>query len=103
MLLGSRQFAITEIRTIPINYSDWVMPGYALASVVATISAPAVPTITSSVGAIVIDPVQMTAYINLNCGTVVNETFTLLVVAKDTYGQLVNDQLNITIVAPGAT
>lgn len=100
MLLGTRQYATNDVRAIKVNYTDWLIPGYTLSSVTATIS----PTtgILSTVGTIILDPIEMTAYITLRCGSV-NETFTLLVVAKDTYGQTINDQLNVNIVAPGAT
>lgn len=102
MFLGTRRFANNDIRTLVVNYSDWVMPGYALGSVTANVAAGAAPPTQSTVGNIVTDPVEMTAYINVNCASV-NETFTLNVVATDTFGQEVNDTFTIIIDSPGAT
>lgn len=101
MFLGTRRFANGDIRTIRINYTDWLMLGYALQSVTANIAAGAAPPTQSTVGAIVTDPVEMTAYININCAPV-NEIFTLNVIATDTFGQTVNDTMSIEIVNPGA-
>jgi hypothetical protein len=101
MLLGSRQYALNDVRVIRVNYKDWLVPGYVLLSVTAAIS----PTtgITSTVGAVQLDPTEEIAFITLNCGTVVNESFTLNIQAKDTFGQTINDQLNVTVVTPGTT
>jgi hypothetical protein len=101
MFLATRRFATGDVRTVRINYTDWLMPGYALQGVMANIAPGAAPPTQSTVGAIVTDPVEMTAYININCAPV-NETFTLNVVATDTFGQTINDTLSIEIVNPGA-
>jgi hypothetical protein len=101
MLLGSRQYAQNDIRVIRVNYKDWLYPGYVLKTVTATISPSS--GITSTVGTITLDPTETIAFITLNCGTVVNENFTLNIVASDTFGQTINDQLSVTIVTPGTT
>ena len=36
-------------------------------------------------------------------GGVLNETFTLNIVANDNFGEVLNDQIAFTVVAPGAT
>lgn len=99
MLLGSRSYSYGDIRKVQVNYSGWLKEGYVLKSVTANIS----PTtgITSTVSTITLDPTEMTAYIQVNCGSV-NESFTLNVIATDTFGQTINDQILINIVAPGA-
>jgi len=101
MLLGSRKYATSDVRIIRVNYADWLFPGYVLRTVTATIA----PTtgITSTVGTVTLDPTDMIAFIPLTCGSVVNETFTLTIQAQDTFGQTINDLLNITAVAPGST
>jgi hypothetical protein len=101
MLLGSRFFGTSDIRRLVVNYEDWLSQGFTLVSVTANIS----PTtgITSTVGAVTLDPDKKKAFIFLNCGTVVNESFTLNIVGTDNFGQTVNDQLLVTIMSPGAT
>ena len=101
MLLGTRNFATSDVRTLVINYTDWLMKGYALLSVTPSIAPGAVPPTQSTVGTTLIDPVEMTAYITLHCASV-NETFTLNVVAKDTFGQTINDVLTINVNNPGS-
>ena len=99
MLLGQRFYAVNDVRVIRISYAQWLQPGYVLQRAVATI-----PTaVTSTVGSVVLDPTQTTALITLNCGSVVNESFTLNIQAQDTFGQTINDQLNVTIVTAGTT
>lgn len=99
MILGTRNYAYGDVRKIPFNYREWLMEGYVLKSVTATIS-PATG-IQSTVGAVTLDPEEQRAFVQLNCGAV-NESFTLNIVASDTFGQVVNDQLAVNVVAPGA-
>jgi len=101
MLLGSRQYALNDVRVIRVNYKDWLVPGYVLLSVTAT-TTPATG-LSSTVGAVQLDPTEEIAFLTLNCGSVVNENFTLNIQAKDTFGQTINDQLNVTVVTPGTT
>lgn len=100
MLLGTRNYAQNDVRKIVINYSDWLLHGYVLSAVTAAIS----PTsgIVSTVAAPTLDPTDMVAFVPLTCGSV-NETFTLNIQARDTFGQTINDQITINVVAPGAT
>jgi hypothetical protein len=100
MLLGSRRYATSDVRIIRVNYADWLYPGYVLKTVTASITP---TTATSTVGGITLDPTDQVAFIPLNCGAVVNEAFTLNIVASDTFGQVINDQLNVTVVTPGTT
>jgi hypothetical protein len=100
MLLGTRKYATNDVRVIRVNYCDWLFPGYVLGAVTANIT----PTagVASTVGPIKLDPSEKVAFIQLNCGPTVNEAFTLNVIATDTFGQTINDLLNVTIIAPGA-
>jgi len=101
MILGTRTYGYGDVRKIQIDYCDWLTPGYVLSGVTASIT----PTtgITSTVTSpATLSPDEKTAYITLTCG-VVNESFTLNVVAVDTFGQTVNDTLNVNVVTPGAT
>jgi hypothetical protein len=100
MLLGQRNYGYGDIRRITVNYNGWLQFGFVLSAVTANIT----PTtgITSTVGAITLDPEKERVFIYLNCG-LVNESFTLNIVASDNFGQTVNDQLQVNIVAPGLT
>jgi hypothetical protein len=100
MLLGTRNYAQNDVRKIVINYCDWLLPGYVLSAVTASIT----PTtgIVSTVAAPTLDPTEKVAFVPLTCGGV-NESFTLNIQATDTFGQIINDQININVVAPGAT
>jgi hypothetical protein len=98
MLLGTRNFANGDVRKLVVDYSDWLFEGYHLNTVTATVSP---STTKSTVGTITLSPAEHKAFIVLNCATV-NESFTLNVIATDTFGQTVNDQVLVNIVAPGA-
>jgi hypothetical protein len=100
MLIGTRRYAVQDVRVIRINYAQWLLPGYVLATVTASILGPPV---TSTLGSVTLDPTQEVAFVTLNCGTVVNESFTVAVQAQDTSGQTINDQINVTIIAPGTS
>jgi len=99
MLLGTRNYANNDVRQLIVNYCEWLLPGYVLNTVTASIT-PA--TAQSTVGAVTLDAEKMVAYVPVTCASV-NESFTLALQATDTFGQTVNDQININVVAPGAT
>jgi hypothetical protein len=100
MLLGTRRYALNDVRVIRVNYNDWLAKGYVLKAVTANIT----PTsgITSTVGAITLDPTETVAFITLNCGSI-SESFTLNIQAQDTFGQTINDVLNVSIVTASTT
>ena len=98
MLLGTRNYAQNDVRKIVINYCDWLLQGYVLSGVTASVT-PA--TATSTVAAPTLDPTEKIAFVPLTCGGV-NETFTLNIQATDTFGQIIHDQINVNVVAPGA-
>lgn len=100
MLLATINLTTGDIRRIPIDYSDFLPQGYSLTTVTASIS-PA--TATSTVGQIQLDPDADLVYIWVTGGSVLNEQFTLNVVAKDNFGEVLNDQINFIVVSPGAT
>ncbi len=100
MLLATINLTSGDVRRIPIDYSDFLSQGYTLTSVTATIS----PTTASSTTTQVqVDPDADLAWIWVTGGTVLNENFTLNIVAKDNFGEVLNDQIAFTVVAAGAT
>jgi hypothetical protein len=100
MILGTRNYAQNDIRILDICYADWLVRGYVLKTVTANIT----PTtgIQSTVGTITLSPSEHMAFITVKCGAV-NETFTLNVIATDSFGQTVNDIVTINVVAPGSS
>ncbi len=99
MLLGTRNYAQGDVRKLVINYCDWLLQGYVLSAVTATITP---TTAKSTVAAASFDPTEKVVFIPITCASV-NESFTLNVQATDTFGQTIHDQININVVAPGAT
>ena len=100
MLLSTINLTSGDTRRIPIDYSDFLPQGYQLTTVTANISP---TTAKSTVGQIQIDPDHDLAWIWVTGGTALNEQFTLNIVANDNFGEVLNDQINFTVVAAGAT
>ena len=100
MLLATINLTSGDTRRIPIDYSDFLPQGYSLTSVTATISPSTAKSTTTQVQ---IDPDHDLAWIWVTGGSVLNETFTLNIVAMDNFGEVLNDQSAFTVVAPGAT
>jgi hypothetical protein len=100
MLLSTINITSGDVRRIPIDYSDFFPQGYQLVALTATISP---TTATSKVTQTQIDPDHDLAWIWVQGGTVLNEQFTLNIVANDNFGQVLNDQIAFTVVAAGAT
>jgi hypothetical protein len=100
LLLSTINLTTGDVRRLAIDYSDFLPQGYQLTGVTPSIT-PA--TASSTVTQTQIDPDSDLAWIWVKGGTVLNEQFTLLVVATDNFGEVLNDQINFTVVAPGAT
>jgi len=97
VLLATRSYPINDIRRFVFEYE--LPQGFTLTSVSATITP---STATSTVGQQTLSPDEKCAWIWVNFGTVVNETFTLNVSVTDNFGERFNDIVNFTLVSAGA-
>lgn len=99
MLLGQRTLTSGDVRRITIDYSEFLPKGVVLATATVTLSPIG---ITSSVGAPTLTDAKNGIYFNITGGTALNEAFTATVQVTDTYGEVINDTLNFTVVSPGS-
>jgi hypothetical protein len=100
MLLATINITSGDVRRIPIDYSDFLPQGYILTSVTASI---APTTATSTVGQVQLDPDADLVWIWVTGGSILTEQFTLNIVAKDNFGEVINDQIAFNVVSAGAT
>lgn len=99
MLVGSHTVATGDVRRVEIDYADWLEHGQHITASVATV-------LTAGVTSFVSNPVppenskKTRAIFFVHAGTVVNESFTVQVQVTDTLGQVVNDTVQFTVLAP---
>lgn len=101
-LLATRNITQNDVRRLVFDYSDFMGQGYDITSVTATIT-PTTATSTVAPQNPELWPNQKGFWVWITGGATLNEVFTLNLVVKDNFAEILNDTVNFTVTAPGAT
>lgn len=98
MLVGQSKLAQGDVRRITVDYSDWLQyRGSHIQNVNATVITAGV---VSTVSSPQTDSKSKSAIFFVHASSVLNEAFTVQVQVTDTLGQVVNDTVTFTVIAP---
>jgi hypothetical protein len=100
--LGSRNISQGDVRRLVFDYTDFMGQGFDITSVTAAI-VPATSTSTVGPQNPQIWPTEKGFWVWITGGSQLNEQFTLNLVVKDNFAEVLNDTVNFTVTAPGAT